>query len=152
MEVCWCSQMYYYYQPHYAYFYFFVYSFIFGCDGSLLLCVGPPSCGNSLLIAVHACHGARVLWHAGFSSSSRWAQQLWLSALEHENSVFVAQGLSFPVVCGIFLELGLKLCLLHWTGRLNHWPPGNPVLFTWLLKDEKAILPVQIIYPCLFNS
>ena len=34
-------------------------------------------------------------------------------ALEHENSVFVAQGLSFPVVCGIILELGLKLCLLH---------------------------------------
>ena len=35
-------------------------------------------------------------------------------ALEHENSVFVAQGLSFPVVCGIFPEQASNNCPLHW--------------------------------------
>ena len=36
-----------------------------------------------------------------------------LQKLEHVGSVVVAHGLSCSMACGIFLEQGLNLCLLH---------------------------------------
>ena len=63
-----------------------------------------------LLIAVASlgqasgCGGAQALGHAGFSSCSRWAQQLWLRALAW---------LSCSGASGIFPDHRSNLCLLH---------------------------------------
>ena len=64
-----------------------------------------------LLIAVASlgqasgCGGAQALGHAGFSSCSRWAQQLWLWALAWERSS--------RITSGIFPDHRSNLCLLH---------------------------------------
>ena len=68
----------------------YLFIFIFGCVGSLLLCAGflwLQRAGSTLRCSVRASHfggfsllrsmGSRC---SGFSSCSRWAQQLWLTA------------------------------------------------------------------------
>ena len=59
-----------------------------------------------LLIAVASSCRTQALGHAGFSIYSFWV-------LEH-SSVVVAHRLRCPGACGIFLDKGLNLCLLHW--------------------------------------
>ena len=72
---------------------------IFGCAGSSLLL------GFSLV--------ATLLWCTGFS----W---WWLVLLAEHGlsgtwaSLAVTHGLRCSTACGIFLDQGLNLCLLHW--------------------------------------
>ena len=77
-------------------------------------------CGPSLVVAHRLLIAvASLVMELGFygvqasAAAASGLSSCGSQALEHENSVLVAQGLSCPVVCGIFLELGLKLCLLH---------------------------------------
>ena len=41
--------------------------------------------------------------------------------LESTGSIVEAHGLSCSVACGIFLDQGSNLCLLHWQADLYHW-------------------------------
>ena len=78
------------------------------------MCVPSLLVVQRLLIAV-----ALLVMELGFYgvqasvAAARGLSSCFSQALAHANSVFVAQELSCPAVCGIFLELGLKLCLLH---------------------------------------
>ena len=89
-----------------SFFFNFIYFlfFIFGCAGSSLLHVG--------FSLVAATKGYSSLWCAGFSL--RWLLLLGAQALGTRVSVVVAHGLSCSAACGIFLDQGLNLCLLHW--------------------------------------
>ena len=78
------------------------------CVWALSSCGAQASIAVASLVMELGFYGVQASAAAASGLSSYGSQ-----ALEHENSVFVAQGLSFPAVCGIFLELGLKLCLLH---------------------------------------
>ena len=57
--------------------------------------------------------GARALGHSGFSSCCKRAQ-VEVPKLYSTDSVVVAHGLSCSMACGIFLDQGWNLCLLHW--------------------------------------
>ena len=95
-----------------------------GGSCSSLRCAGFPS--RRLRLLQTQALGARALVVA--------AQRLWRVA-----SVTVTQGLSGPLVCGIFPDLGLNLCPLHWqeeslllsqqghpwTSVLNRVPPSG---------------------------
>ena len=66
-----------------------IYSFIYGCTGSSLLCVGfslaveSGGYSNRGVWASHrcgfSCYGAQALGCVGFSSCCTWAQYLWLT-------------------------------------------------------------------------
>ena len=45
--------------------------------------------------------------------------------LGRQASAVVVHSLSFPVVCGIFLDWGLNPCPLHWQVDLTTRPPGK---------------------------
>ena len=108
--------------------YFFIYilffSFLFCCTGSLLLYVGFSLVVRSRDYPSLQCMGFSLWWllllwstgsrRTGFSTCSARAQQLWRMALEHAGSVVVAHGLSCSGACGIFPDLGLNPCPLHW--------------------------------------
>ena len=55
----------------------------------------------------YSCCSARASLYGGFSCCGA-------QALAHSASVVVAYGLSCSAACGIFLDQGLNLCLLHW--------------------------------------
>ena len=82
---------------------FFLFKFIFGCAGSLLLYLGLPYCGAEGLLP--SC-GAQAVHRSGFSRCSACAQG-------HMASVVVERGLSCPTACGIFPDQGSNLCSLH---------------------------------------
>ena len=75
---------------------FILFIFIFGCVGSLLLCVE----------AALRC-SARASHCSGFSCCVA-------RALGARASVVVAHGLICSVACGIFADQGLNPCPLHW--------------------------------------
>ena len=72
---------------------------------------------------------------------------LWSTGSRHVGPVVVANGLSGPVACGIFLDQGSNQCALH--GQANSYPldhPGSPLWFLYilLLEDRTAqVLAVQ---------
>ena len=104
-------------------FWNFIYSFIFVCTGSLVLCKLLSNCsdwGCSLVVVLGtllvmaslvAEHGLQAAWASvgvvcGIMSFGSWA-------LEHRlNSCGATIGCS--EACGIFPDQGLDLCLLHW--------------------------------------
>ena len=98
------------------------YVFIFGCAGSSLLQSPSSSCREPGLLSscdVRASHGsgfsccrAWALGQRGFSSLGMWAEQLWLLGLRAQAQAQV-HGLSCFATCGIFLDQGSNLCLLH---------------------------------------
>ena len=116
----------------------FQHLFIFGCAGSSLplglsFVVASwgysSSCGGLVTAVASLASGHGLsLGHADFSSSGgTWAQELWLLASEHRlNSC----ELSCSTACGIFLDQGSNLCLLHWQADsllLSH--QGSPAPF-----------------------
>ena len=94
----------------------FIVLFLFDCAGCSLPCRLFSSCREWGLFCVcgarasHCgglpCCGALVLGRAGFRSCSTWAQQFQLLGFKHRLR-------SCSVACGIFLDQGLNLCLLH---------------------------------------
>ena len=115
----------------------FQHLFIFGCAGSSLplglsFVVASwgysSSCGGLVTAVASLASGHGLsLGHADFSSSGgTWAQELWLLASEHRlNSC----ELSCSTACGIFLDQGSNLCLLHWQAdSLLLSQQGSPVL------------------------
>ena len=112
--------------------------FLFGCAGSSLLYSGfslvAVSRGCSLVV-VHglfiavaslvAEHGA--LGCTGFSSSGTWVQEFWFLGSRAQTGSIVVHGLTCPEACGIFPDLGLNLCLLHWLADSLPWShQGSP--------------------------
>ena len=82
----------------------FIYLFIFGYVGSVLLRTGAAH----RLSLVAASRGYSLLRCAGFSSP-------WLVFVaEHGRAGRVAHRLSCSVACGIFPDQGLNPCPLHW--------------------------------------
>ena len=57
--------------------------------------------------------GAWTLGHSGFSSGCKRAH-IEVPKLYSTDSVVVAHGLSCSTACGIVLDQGWNLCLLHW--------------------------------------
>ena len=89
-----------------------MYSFVFGCAGSLLL---RASCS-----LVAASGGYSLLWYTGFSPQqllslqSMQASVLVAPGLQSTGSVVVVHRLSCSMTGGIFVDQGSNLCLLHW--------------------------------------
>ena len=131
---------------------FFYDLLIFGCAGTSLLHLG-----------------FLTLWWAGFSL--QWLLLLQNKALGRRASVVVVHGLSNSsswaqehmisscgaLACGIFLDQGLNLCLLHWwVDSLSLSHQGSPfVLFLKLsckfetiliLKSEKTSLKAILLF------
>ena len=81
---------------------------------SLIVATGAPL---QLQCSSFSMRWPLLLWtrgHAGFCSCSAWAQQLQLSGSGEQVQQLVEHGLSCSMVCGIFLDRGSNLCLLHW--------------------------------------
>ena len=84
-----------------------------------------PSSGG-----VQASHGG------GFSCCRAWALGCWASVvaipgLSSTGSIVVAHRLSCSMECGIFLDQGSNLCLLHWQADslpLSHQGSPNTVI------------------------
>ena len=89
--------------------------FIFGFAGSLLLCGLFSSCGRQGLLS----HWSAWASHCGgFSCCGAWA-------LEYRLNSCGTWAYSYSLVCGIFLDQGWNLCLLHWQADslpLSHQP------------------------------
>ena len=97
-----------------CYFYFIICNFIiFGCTGSLLLCMdfSPVAASNSSL----KCTGFSLRWFL-LLSTGPWCTGF--SRCSTKAPVVVAQRLkkvgSVVVACGIFLDQGSDPCPLHW--------------------------------------
>ena len=103
--------------------YTFVYLFIFGCTGFLLLhsdfpqlwwagttlhcCTQAPHCSRFSCCGAQALGSqASVVATHGFTSCR--------SGFQSTGSVFVLQGFSCSIACGIFPDQGLNPCPLHW--------------------------------------
>ena len=69
-----------------------------------------------------SCCRARALGCTGFSSCDTWAQQLGLPALSTASAVGL-HWLRCSGACGIFLDQGLNLCLLH--QQTDSLPPSH---------------------------
>ena len=99
------SLTYYLFKPPFIHFIYFIY---------LRLC----------RVFVAACRLSLAEMSRGFSLQ-------WLSlsqgtqALGRRASAVLVHSLSFPVVCGIFLDWGLNPCPLHWQVDLTTRPPGK---------------------------
>ena len=78
--------------------------FIYGCVGSLLLCVG--------FLQLQRAGATLSLWCAGFSL--QWLLLLWSTGSRCAGSVVVAHGFSCSTACGIFPDQGSNPCPLHW--------------------------------------
>ena len=90
---------------------------------ALRCCAGFSLVAASRSCASIAVHSARVL---GTGTSGAVAPQL-----SSTGSEFAAQGFSFSVACGIFLDQRSSLCLLHW--QADSLPPshqGSPYAFS----------------------
>ena len=105
----------------------FLFTFLFGCAGSTLLCRLFSSCGGSVW-ASHcsdfSCK-AQALGRLGFSSCRTWLSSFKPRASEHK-PIVVVHGLSRVAACGVFPDQGLNLdsCTGSWI--LYHWAPGKP--------------------------
>ena len=110
----------------------FLYFFIFACAGSYC-------CESFSLVVASGDYPLAGVWGLLLlrspGSRARRLQQLQhvgsvvvVPRLESTGSVVVVQALSCSVACGIFLDQGSNLCLLHWWSDslpLSH--QGNPV-------------------------
>ena len=106
----------------FLYMYNFIYLFIFGSTGSLLLHSLFSSCG------------AQALGHMGFSSCGSRVLELRLEP------GLVVHGLSCSMACGIFPNQGSNPCLLNWQADslpLSH--KGGPPFF--LVGDIYLVIP-----------
>ena len=63
--------------------------------------------------------GSSLFWCSGFSLW--WFLVLQSTGSRRIGSVVVVHRLSCSAACGIFLDQGLNLCLLHWQAVLYHW-------------------------------
>ena len=107
--------------PFLFYINLFIYLFIFGCVGSLLLHTGFLQLrrgGATLCCSVQASHcggfsccGARALG-TGFSSCGTWASVVVACGLQSAGSVVVVHRVNCSAACGIFLDQGLNPCPL----------------------------------------
>jgi len=103
-------------------FIFFVCLFIFDCAGSSFLPGLFSSCGKwgLLFLAVCGLHcggfSCYRAWTLGSHSSVLWNMGLIVavSRLYSTGLVVVVLRLSWSEACGISLDQGLNLCLLHW--------------------------------------
>ena len=81
-------------------------------------------------------------WGEQASHFGHFCCEAW--ALGRAGSVTVAHGLSCPLTCGIFLDEGLNLCLLHWqvySSPLDHL--GNPYNLFFEREKVSSILFVS---------
>ena len=112
-----------------TYKYFKFYLFIFGCAGSWLLHEIFSSCGEQLLLS--SC-SAQVPHCSGFSLhrlQGAWASVDEATGLQSTGTIVVVYRLSCSWACGIFLDQGSNLCLLHW--QVNSLPlshQGSPII------------------------
>ena len=60
------------------------------------------------VLGLHCCSSFSVVAERGGASVAV------TPGFESSGSVFVVHGLSYSTVCGIFLDQGSNLCLLHW--------------------------------------
>ena len=77
--------------------------------GLLFTAVHGPLLAEVLLVVGFSCCGAQAPGHAAFSSCGTWAQYLCCTG-----PILVANRLNCSVACGIFLDQGSNMCLLHW--------------------------------------
>ena len=113
----------------------FIYLFIFGWVGSLLLCTGPlqlQQVGATLHCGAWASHHGG-LSHCGARAPDVQASVVVARGLQSAGSVVVAHRLSCSAACGIFPDQGLNPCPLYWQADsqpLHH--QGSPRLVTTL--------------------
>jgi len=106
----------------------FVFIYLFGCAGSLLLHRLFCGCGRQGLLSGCA---AQASHSSGFSCCG--AQSVWTSVVAALGSVVVVHGLSCPMAYGIFWDQESNPCLLHWQADslpLNH--QGSPSTASFL--------------------
>ena len=105
------------------------------------------------LVAVHrlltvvasmvAKHDLSDLWASG---AAAYRPSSVLPVLQSTGSTAVMHGLSCPAACGIFLDQGLNLHILHWQTVFITEPPGKPPRFFF---KKNSFLSVQITYSFL---
>ena len=103
--------------------FYFIYNFIYGCAGSLLLGSLSSSCPKRELLsscgawASHcggsSCCGAQALGHAGFSNCGVWARQLQFSGSKAQAQWLWRTSLVAPQHVGSSRSKRLNLCLLN---------------------------------------
>ena len=102
----------------------FIYVFVFDSAGSSLLWRLFSNCGNWCLLSscgawTSHCRGFSCCRARGFRARRlqylrHMGSVIVASGLSSTDSVVLAHGLSCSTTCGIFLDQGLNLCLLHW--------------------------------------
>ena len=107
----------------------FIYLFIFGCIGSLLLCMGFSLVAVSRGYSSLQCTGFSLQWllllrsmgsrHTGFSSCGTWAQQLWLVGSRAQAQYLRRMGLAASLHVGS-----------SWTRARTH----VPCIGRWILN------------------
>ena len=98
-----------------------MFTFIWGCVGSLSLRGCFSSCGKQGLLSSRlaqasqrkwfSCRGAQALQRMGVSSCGTRAQWVWLPGCRLNSC---GTQLSCSRACGIFLDQGPNPCVLHW--------------------------------------
>ena len=69
--------------------------------------LGLHCCSSFSLVAVSTEYVLFVAKHGG-------ASVVVAPGFESSGSVFVVHGLRYSTICGVFLDQGSNLCLLHW--------------------------------------
>ena len=89
---------------------------IFGCAGSSLLHRLLCSCGERglLFIALHELLTEVAPFGVEHRLQGPWASAVAAPGLESTGSAVETHGLSCSSACGIFMDQGSNLCLLHW--------------------------------------
>ena len=138
---------------NFIYFFGFIY---FGCAGSSLLCGFSPSCSEQGLLsgcAVRASHGCDFSC-CGAQALGKRPSVVVACGLQSTGSVVVANGLSCPESCGVFLDQGLNLCLLYWRADslpLSHQgSPDQQILEDLNLFKTRLLHSQTRLYPNSF--
>ena len=111
----------------------FIYLFIIGCAGSLLLSRLSSSCGERRLLSscgeqASPCSGlfhsgAQAIGNKGFSDCGVRASPVVAPGLQGIGPVVGVHGLSCSAACRIFPDQGSNPCLLHW--QVDSLPPSH---------------------------
>ena len=100
-------------------------------------------------------HDAQASLYSGFSCCRTWACRLQLLWLMGAGSVIVAQGLSCPKPCGIFLDQGLNQWFLHWqedSYSPHHQESPNLLFLTTHGRLQNQTHPPPTCFPsCLVH-
>ena len=121
---------------------FLVILFIFGCVGSLLLWGISSSCSAQIPhCRGFSCCGAQALGCADFSSCGNVLNSCGSRALD-SGSIAVTHRFRCSAACGIFLDQGSNLCLLHWQmDSLSLSLQGRPCPWNFSGKEYWSGLP-----------